>query len=91
MDSPRQVFPLNLFPLSLFWELSYFIMSIVLTQGFITSQGLLGSAFDTNWDSSVPQAASTVGQGEGTCVALVGFLFGAVLDYISVMLPSICL
>jgi hypothetical protein len=26
-----------------------------------------------DWDSSVPQAASIKGRGEGTCMALVGF------------------
>ncbi|KIM77335.1 hypothetical protein PILCRDRAFT_623308 [Piloderma croceum F 1598] len=42
-----------------------------------TSQGLLGSEDVTNWDSSVPQAAPTEGQGEGTCMALAGFHSGA--------------
>jgi hypothetical protein len=40
-----------------------------------------------NWDSSVPQATSTERRGEGTCAALVGFLFGAVLNYYSVTPP----
>ena len=50
---------------------------------------LLGSAFDTDWDSSVPQAASIEGQGEGTCMALVGFHSGAKLDYTLVTPPLI--
>ena len=43
------------------------------------------SQVDTNWDSSVPQAASIKGQGKGTCVALIGFYLDAQLDYILVM------
>jgi len=66
-------------------------MSNTLTRGSIISQGLLGSAFDTDWDSSVPQAASIEGRGEGTCVALVGFHSGAKLDYTTVMPPLIYL
>ena len=34
--------------------------------GFHFSQGLVGSVYDMDWESSVPQAASTEGQGEGT-------------------------
>ena len=53
--------------------------------GFISSQGLLGSVPDMDWDSSVPLAASIEGRGEGTCTALVGFhSFGAQLDYLLV-------
>ena len=37
-----------------------------------------------DWDSSVPQAASIEGWGEGTCAALIGFHFGVKLDYMSV-------
>ena len=40
-----------------------------------------------NWDILVPQAASIEGRGEGTHAALVGFLFGAELDYNSVTPP----
>jgi hypothetical protein len=45
----------------------------------------VGSAFDTNWDSLVPQAAPIEGRGEGTCAALVGFTSSAKLDYNLVM------
>ena len=77
-------------PLPFLWELSNFITFIALTRGCIISQGLLGSELDTNWDSSVPQAASTVRRGEGTCAALVGFLL--VLNLITTQSrPPICL
>ena len=59
--------------------------------GSIPSQGLLGSVVDTNWDSSVPQAASSERQGEGTCTALIGFHLGAQLDYILATPLPFCL
>jgi hypothetical protein len=45
-------------------------------------QGLVGSVFDMDWESPVPQAASLEGRGEGTYTALVGFPFGSGLDFI---------
>jgi hypothetical protein len=48
---------------------------------YLPSQGLLGSADDTGWDSPVPRAAPTEGRGEGTYAALVGFHFSTRLDY----------
>jgi hypothetical protein len=42
------------------------------TWGSTISQGLVGSVYDTDWESSVPQAASTEGWGKGTYMALVG-------------------
>ena len=44
-----------------------------LTQGSTSSQGLVGSVYDTDWESSVPQAASVERRGKGTYAALVGF------------------
>ena len=51
------------------------------------SQGLEGSISDTDWESPVPQAASTEEQGEGTYTALVGFPFSSGLDFILDTLP----
>src|ERR1700683_3282992 len=75
----RTQFPdfLILSPLPIFWDLLHFSSFVSLQRGRFSSQGLVGSASDTNWDSLVPQAASIEGRGEGTCAALVGFLLGA--------------
>jgi hypothetical protein len=42
----------------------------------------VGSVFDTDWESPVPQATSIEGWGEGAYTALVGFPFGSGLDFI---------
>ncbi|KIM76717.1 hypothetical protein PILCRDRAFT_640540 [Piloderma croceum F 1598] len=73
-----QISPFSLSPpLPFLWDLLHFTLFISLQQGQTSSQGLVGSAVDMNWDSSVPQAVSIERRGEGTCVALVGFLSGA--------------
>lgn len=48
---------------------------------YLFSQGVVRSVVDTDWDSPVLQAAPSVGRGEGTCMASVGFHLDTGFDY----------